>query len=208
MSQPTFIDGLGYEGKVTLTLKSNNRVLKSQTYKNQGTAYLFRFLGLCLAGEFNQAKNLLPNKILLLYNNNGVKATNGTGSTQGAEPANAEVRSAWQSYTQIPSVVSDSNTESVKVVYSFEVPRHTIAGIFNQVALYSSGVASEKDFASFSAFYYLVDDDQNFDDQDPSVWSPSTVLLIEWELTISNKNTEAINTPETNTPEVNVTEGA
>ena len=63
------IGGLGYEGKVTLTLKCNDKVLKSKTYKNKGTVQLFRFLGYCLIGSFEEAKKLIPAKILLLHNN-------------------------------------------------------------------------------------------------------------------------------------------
>ncbi len=44
MSQTTFTDGLGYEGKVTLTLKSNDRVLSTKTYKNNGNKSLKYFL--------------------------------------------------------------------------------------------------------------------------------------------------------------------
>jgi hypothetical protein len=181
MSQTIFTGGLGYEGKVTLTLKSNNRVLKSKTYKNKGTSRLFKFIGYCLIGAYEEAKNFLPTKVLLLYN----------GSNQDPQNASAtlvEQRSAWQTYAQTPTIISEDS--QVKVMYSFEVPRNTIYGPFNQVALYGAGVSS-KDITDFSAYYFLVDGAGAWDEIDPEgQWSTTTVLLIEWELTISNKNVE------------------
>ncbi len=175
MSQTIFSDGIGYEGKVTLTLKGDKgRVLKSKTYKNNGTAWLFRFLGLCLIDSYEEAKKFLPNYILLLYNN-------------GASPTDVEVRSLPRSYVQTPTISSGSKESQVKVVYSFEVARNEISGSFNQVALYGAGVTDTTDF---SAYYYLLNSTGGFEALDPTAdeWSATTVLLIEWELSLSNKN--------------------
>ena len=182
MSQTIFSDGLGYEGKVTLTLKSNNRVLKSKTYKNKGTAQLFKFLGYCLMDSYEEAKNLLPAKLLLLYNHSEYRAE--------AIPTNVDLRSTWQTFAKMPTIISES--EQVKVVYSFEIPRAAIDERgFNQIALYGVGV---EDFRDFSAYYYLIDDrDEKLETEDVQKWSATTILLIEWELSLSNKNVEVTN---------------
>ncbi len=182
MSQNAFTDGLGYEGKVTLTLKSNNRVLSSKTYKNSGTAQLFKFLGYCLIDSYEEAKKLLPSKILLLYNSTSPYPENAR---------NVDARTTWQGLAQTPTIISDSGSSQVKVIYSFEISKAAIAGPFNQVALYGAG-ATDDEVSNFSAYYYLVDDDNNFDLQDVTNWSATTILLIEWELTISNKNIETV----------------
>ncbi len=179
MSQPMFKDGLGYEGKVTLTLKSNNRVLKSQVYKNRGTARLFKFLGHCLINDYVGAKEYLPTKILLLHNNSTTPQSNYS--------EDVEQRSSWQGLSQQPTLISESENEQVRVVYSFEVPRTAITGTFNQVALYGTGV-KDHEITHFSAYYYLTDGNGNFDNQNVNDWSATTVLLIEWELILSNKN--------------------
>jgi hypothetical protein len=182
MSQNIFMEGLGYEGKITLTLKSNDRVLKTRTYKNKGTAQLFKFLGYCLLGEYDDVKNLLPTQIMLLYNN-----TEADG-VEGADPTAVEQRSTLRGLAQTPVIISDGSTEQVKVIYSFEVPKATISGgAFNQVALYGAGMR-EADIQDFSAYYYLVDDYGDIESQDPDKdnWSATTVLLIEWELSLSN----------------------
>lgn len=177
MSQNIFTDGLGYEGKVTLTLKSNNRVLKSRTYKNHGTALLFKFLGYCLIGEYEEVKNLLPYKIRLLNNT----------SRGELSPTNVTESSYWQPYSQTPTIISDGESDQVKVMYSFEVPRNIITGEFNQIALYS---VNADDINDFSAYYYLVNTNDELETLNIADWSTTTILLVEWELTISNKNTE------------------
>ena len=187
MSQTILSDGLGYEGKVTLTLKGNNgRVLSTKTYKNSGTAQLFKFLGYCLIDAYEDAKSLLPCQIMLLYNSKG------TGSHVEAKPSEVTPRSRLHSYVQTPTVVSDSKTAEVRVVYSFEISKPAITGPFNQVALYGYGM-QESDYKDFSAYYFLTDSTGNLAPENVDLWSSTTVLLVEWELTISNKNTETNN---------------
>jgi hypothetical protein len=183
MSQTTLINNLGYEGKVTLTLKSNGRILESKTYKNNGTAQLFKFLGYCLIGSFEEAKGLLPRKILLLHNNSS------SVSIADINPTDVIARTIFQPLTLTPSIISDSQTAQVKVVYNFEIPRAAIEGPFNQVALYSDKM-KYTDISDFSAYYYFTDALGNLETINIEAWSATTVLLIEWELTLSNKNTE------------------
>lgn len=183
MLYTTFNGGLGYEGKVTLTLKSNDRVLKSQIYKNSGTIELFKFLGNCLAGRFAEAEKILPNQILLLYN-------------QSQEPipdnaTNVIARSEPIGLAQVPIIIEEE--ESIKVTYNFEVHYKDIEGDFNQIALYGNTYSNA---ANFSAYHYLVNEWGEFEKQNVATWSATTVLLIEWELSISNKNTFIGNTQE------------
>jgi hypothetical protein len=182
MSQTAFTDGLGYEGKVTLTLKSNGRVLKTKTYKNAGTTQLFKFLGYCLMGSYEDVKGLLPTQIMLLYNN--TVAQKGVTS---ASPADVKKCSSLRGLAQTPTIINGDagSDQAVKVTYSFEVPRASISGPFNQVALYGAGM-SEADYADFSAYYFLVDDYGESEALNPELWSATAVLLIEWELSLSN----------------------
>lgn len=183
MSKPIFSDGIGYEGKVTLTLKSNNRVLTSKTYKNNGTAQLFKFLGNCLIGSYEEAKKYLPSKLLLLENYSK------DGNVRDAKSVNA--CSTWQTFAKTPAIISDDDTSQVKVIYSFEIPKAAISKEFNQVALYG---AEPEDIYDFSAYYYLTNIRGELESEKISDWSATTILLIEWELSLSNKNVEINNT--------------
>ncbi len=194
MSHNIFKNGLGYEGKVTLTLKSNNRVLKSRTYKNNGTENLFRFLGYCLIGHYADVEHLLPNKIALLYNQ--------SSSLADADPYDVVARSGFKGIAHTPSVISTGTGAGaeVKVTYSFEISKNEIfkketTDVFNQVALYGEGnIDINTDIKNFSAYYFLVDDITNdFAALDPMKWSETTVLLIDWELSLSNKNIATTN---------------
>lgn len=182
MSYTNLKGGLGYEGKVTLTLKSNGRILDSKTYKNNGTAQLFKFLGYCLIGNYEKVKGLLPNKILLLNNMSGDKPAL-------ASPTNVEFVTEWQYLKQIPTIISDSDRGEVRVIYNFEVSKASITDSFNQIALYGSGLNYDE-ITNFSAYHYLVNSSESFENINAKEWSATTVLLIEWELTISNKNIE------------------
>ena len=51
---------------------------------------------------------------------------------------------------------------------------------------------TELDTRDFSAYYFLDDGFGAFENQDPRTWTPNTILLIEWELTISNVNITSI----------------
>jgi hypothetical protein len=178
MSQVILADGLGYEGKVTLTLKRDNRVLTHKTYKNNGTAQLFQFLGYCLLDSYEEAKRLLPTKILLLRNLGE--------DANSTSPTNVVQCTTWQGLAQTPIIKSESDKAQVSVTYSFEIPREAISGKFNQVALYGAS-KTYNDIDEFSAYYFLTDNVGRFVTEDPAEWSATTVLLIEWELTLSNK---------------------
>jgi hypothetical protein len=196
MYNTTFEGGLGYEGKVTLTLKSNGRVLETRTYKNRGTSKLFEFLGYCLMDEFETVKGLLPTKIRLLYNTEVASS-----DTYSADPTSVAIRTAPQERIQAPTFINDSAKAQVKVIYNFEVPKEAIFGEgeqitqrqFNQIALYGAKI---EDPTEFSAFYFLVNEKGDSISYDAKDWSATTVLLIDWELILSNKNIETQNNRE------------
>jgi hypothetical protein len=190
VSQPIFTDGIGYEGKVTLTLKSKNHIIESKTYKNSGTIKLFQFLGNCLIGAYDQARPLRPMQIALLSN------PAADLSTALEEPTtNIEMRTSFQPLAQLPRLISDDTSAQVSVIYSFELDSSSIESDFNQIALYSESADSPE---KFSAYYFLVDGNGNLSPMNPADWSATAVLLIDWELTLSNKNV-VVNNDDTNT---------
>jgi hypothetical protein len=155
-------------------------VLSSKTYKNNGTEPLFKFLGNCLIGSFEDAKPYIPNKIRLLKN-----TSSGALGEKNVNPS-----SFWRTLAKAPAISSDADTKSAKVIYSFEIPRSEITDDFNQVALYG---ADTDDYTDFSAYYYLTDESGDLDLVDATEWSTTTILLIDWELSLSNKNVEVNN---------------
>lgn len=62
------INNLGYKGIIKASIIQNNRILSTKVYHNSGCLSLFKFIGYCLAGEFDAAKVLRPYKIKLFCN--------------------------------------------------------------------------------------------------------------------------------------------
>jgi hypothetical protein len=121
-------------------------------------------------------------KIMLLKNEASSPATTAATSViQG---------STYKGLSQQPALIIDSTANQARVVYSFEIPKNAIIREFNQVALYPTNAGdTDGDIQNFLAYYFLVDESgQNFATQSTDSWSASTILLIEWELIISNKN--------------------
>ena len=56
---------LGYSGKIKLSIKSGKTTIATRNYTNHGTTELFRFLCLCLAGQYRAADTIRPTKIKL-----------------------------------------------------------------------------------------------------------------------------------------------
>ena len=59
--------GVGYSGKVKISLIKDNKALITKEYKNTGNWPMFYFLNLCLSGEYNKAEAYRP-KYLKLFN--------------------------------------------------------------------------------------------------------------------------------------------
>lgn len=49
-----------YTGKVTVTLEKKNKDISKKVLFNTGTANLFKFIAICLAGNYNSASSLRP----------------------------------------------------------------------------------------------------------------------------------------------------
>jgi hypothetical protein len=157
------INTVGYTGIVTLSqYTKGKRFIVAQTH-NAGGKPLFNFLADCLAGDFNIAKLDWPTKILLLNVDDGVisKASNTRFIHLLSNPE---------------KVYSDS--EGI-VRYSFIIPQTIFAGTsFNAIGLYPDS-ATLNDFNDYAALCKIDTSKANI--------SISSVLVLDWELHISNQ---------------------
>ena len=60
-----------YNGKITVKIFEDQRMLSNHTYYNNGTNKLFTFLINCLSGDFNTAKANRPCRLILLKSEEG-----------------------------------------------------------------------------------------------------------------------------------------
>jgi len=172
---------IGYAGKVTVTAVHGKKKIKSATFHNKGTIYLFKFLCYCLAGEFSAAYNMRPQKIQLFYNHSN--ATNPDETLSNLEERSAKIQSNTDAVVKDETI---SNNAKYSVTLHFRIPFAFLTGTnINHAVLFD---AYDNECAHFS-----------FTKTDPEtetkVWDNLTdglnqdyTLVIEWKMIIDNQN--------------------
>lgn len=163
----TAINNIAYTGVVRLSQYTNDKKFIIAEVHNEGGKPLFDFLAECLIGDFDIAKLDRPTKILLLNiddKNNITPAENTSFIYLLTKPD--------MLYSEDESIVN----------YSFMIPQEYFAAgnangatRFNAIGLYPNSATSAEDYAAYCKI-------------DTSDWSISisSVLVLDWELHISN----------------------
>lgn len=180
MVQNTAINKFNYTGEVKLSIYEDNELISSKKIQNSGTDFLFDFFAYSLMGEFDKAKLFRPTKVLLqkiYYDNDGIE--------EESTPA-----SGFIYLRSKPQLVYKDETESRTVKLSFVIPRTAITNTeFNRVCLFADCMTYDEQ-NNYSAFCNIeAAEDLLGGTTNISSWSLSTVLMIDWELTVSNKIT-------------------
>ena len=168
---------LSYTGTVRLSQYIGQEKVTIAEIHNAGSNSLFNFLSDCLVGNFDVARAERPANIMLLNTEfEDYKASDGT-----VTKIVKTVKSASNGYIGLLSAQEKIYEENAgKVRYSFMIPRDMIESTtFNSMGLYPSSV-SRDDVESYSAICEL--------NIDKNTISPTSVLVVDWELTISNGN--------------------
>ena len=154
---------LDYSGVVTLSTRIGSKKVQLKNVNNSGNSQLFDFLSDCLVGNFDTAKLTMPAMIKLLNKNDEGGYTSASGFVY--------LRS-------MPEKIIDPKSNSCIVVYSFEIPYDQVikAGPFSHIGLYSAN-SRVSDIENYSAICE-VNVAEN---------SISSVLLVDWKLTIENR---------------------
>ncbi len=171
------MNNVNYSGKVKLKLQDEGITLQSQEIDNSGTSNLFTFLAYCLMGEFEEASLYLPTKVRLLKAN--IDAISG-------EELDVEPSSGYVFLRSPPERIYKPEIDGETVKLSFMIPRTMIESIgFNRIALYPQ-FATDTQYYEYSA-YCDLSGVEDLGIGSYTAWTLSSVLLIDWELTISNK---------------------
>jgi hypothetical protein len=175
----TAINTLEYTGIVTLSQYIGSKKIEIARIANAGGNPLFTFLADCLAGDFDVAKLNRPKKIMLLKRT-AHESTDGETATS----YDYESKSYFIDIRNKPEKVYTEEKKGL-VRYSFMISRDILEGAeFNGIGLYTES-AKDSDLANFAAFCEVTDSIGK-----PNSLSSSSVLVIDWELSISNKNKE------------------
>lgn len=167
------INNIVYSGEVTISKYKGDKKVNLTKVHNAGYNSLFSFLANCLVGDFYTARFELPTKIRLLYTTSN--DTDGSKTYEAVSP--------FIHVTSKPERVSvDSEAASSAVCYSFAIPRTYIENTnFNSIGLYADNVTeSTNDIESFAAFCKI--------DGLAGGISDSSLLLVDWKLTITNND--------------------
>jgi hypothetical protein len=163
----TAANTLGYTGVVTLSQYIKGKKVKIAQVHNTGTNSLFNFLADCLCGDLSVASISRPSKIKLLHQSNP------------EDPTSISSVSGFLYVQTKPEKLYDVvEKNSISVVYSFVIPKEYLESSFNKLGLYAD---SENDITNYAAVCDI--ESGNF-----SIAS-SSVLVIDWALTLSNLNT-------------------
>lgn len=162
---------LAYEGTVRMRVVDHGHTLYSTTLKNKGTKKLFEFLSLCLVGTYTPS--LVPKRLRLLY----------------TAPGTRQACSSFVSFSKAPT--TETRGDSAIAVLSFVVPRSYIYSAvdgngeehaFNQIGLYTE---TEYNLEEMYAYYDISEAEAQ--KMNPASWSQTSLLIIDWELQLSNK---------------------
>ena len=151
--------GFTYEGKVTVKVVRDNRVIKELTKRNSGATPLFFFIEECLRGRFNE--DYFPNYI---------KALNYTNSV-------------YKEVSQNQPIIYRDPVNSSTVRYTCIMPSTSFINNLDitHLGLYCNKFSDSDSLSGFSAIVTLEEP------INPSSLGAQSSLLVEWELTIENK---------------------
>ena len=165
------LNSIQYTGTVTLSRYIGEKKVKIAQFNNAGKYSLFNFFSDCLLGDFDIAKNNRPTKIMLLNK-----------EVSKAGEISYESKSGYI-YLYNKPVKSYSAQKGI-VQYSFHIYRDFLEGTtFNSIGLYPDS-AGYSDVENFAAVVDNVKPEHDI--------SKLAVLVVDWELTISNKNEEIV----------------
>lgn len=154
------INQLHYTGIVTLSQYNGNEKFEIKKIHNAGGKSLFNFLADCLVGDFDIARMAIPNKIMLLAKDNN-----------DLVPASGFIYKIAK-----PEKVYTEDVAASTVRYSFQITRDVLENLtFCGIGLYTN---NSVDPLNYAAFCTISNRDINL--------SASSVLVVDWELTISN----------------------
>ena len=170
------ISGIGYSGKIKVSIKSNNTTIKTQEYKNNGSVELFNFLAACLSGNYVDVESIRPKLIQgFCYQKDGdesdeVSIANATANPFKENYANyadgtekKETLIATSRLTISDEIRPDpekgprenpSGTttgvplDNVKIYYYFTIPASQIFNNINMFCLYPTTQAKQEDFSA------------------------------------------------------------
>ena len=187
--------GVGYSGKVKISLIKDNKALITKEYKNTGNWPMFYFLNLCLSGEYNKAEAYRP-KYLKLFN----------AGAKGTDPSSIdidEILADPENITSLSTIIYNQTPYTSKTTGTTEVPNGKAETTFKFMVPFTQ-ILNDEDkptnlfvmydqehrntIATPSAYFLLLDEEGKLDTIDTSsLLSNDYNLFIQWTITTQNQ---------------------
>lgn len=179
-----------YTGTVTVTSYLGDRLIQKQTTHNAGLRNLFKFIGSCLQGHFQEAKSIRPCKLVMLEK--GTDEDLVTSAPSNTDAKDSDGNSYWSSKyavcnpilhdTALPAETTAGANPSSSVTYHFRVPFLSLVGgkIIQKLMLLPSSF-NTTDYSTDACAYITLDEAINV----PTA-SGNFTVIIDWKLTFTN----------------------
>lgn len=184
---------LEYSGKVTVSLCKKDKILQTKVYHNAGCSSLFKFIALCLQGDYARADKYRPCRVQLFNNTSEYPPITEDLDWDKMKPLTGFISS------NRPATISENNGNYSTTIH-FLVPAVYINkkilenNKINQICLYPGVVSDTTIEDNCSAYFLFVKEEEQTDGSTIIKWdalettneNENINLLIDWELSIKN----------------------
>jgi hypothetical protein len=172
-----------YTGTVTIASYLGERLVQKETHHNAGLKTLFEFLGSCLQGNWYEARDKRPCKLVMLK----AAAEEQFSDSNKSIPTNKDTLDYWSAKYAICSPImydtaatTSSNATSTSVNYHFRVPFLSLVGGSKiKKLLLLPPIAT--DYPTEACAYFILDKEI-----DVPVAGSNFTVVIDWTLTFTN----------------------
>lgn len=182
-----------YSGKVTISLYKKDKILQKKVYHNAGCSSLFRFVALCLQGDYKRAEKYRPCRVQLFNNTSEYPPVNNSLDWDKMKPLTGFISS------NRPAEINESSGNWSATLH-FLVPAVYINkkilsnNKINQICLYPRIESDTNIENNCSAYFLFTKEEPQADGSINIEWdalettneNENINLLIDWELSIRN----------------------
>ena len=183
---------ISYSGKITVTVKNGNTIISKNTYKNNGGLNLWYFLCASLAGQYTNADQFRPYRIMLYYCKDETVPT----SIENLDQDNFVKLTSEipiNRASEVLPIKESGKTINYTATLHFLIPPAYFNAVenakINTVVLYGKKEPTTPNKDNYSAYYFFAKD---------GAWDTPNILnlddikdnyniIIDWEMSVDNR---------------------
>lgn len=192
-----------YTGTVTIASYIGDRLIQKETHHNAGLKTLFEFIGSCLQGNWTEARDKRPCKLVMLtqaadecltaeeLKNAGEKYTKGKSEPTNDKAVDNQSNHYWSSKYAVcgptmydTAAISTTTATSSSTTYHFRVPFLSLVG-GSKIKKLMLLPPMATNYQSEACAYYVLDTEIKVPDV-----SANFTVIIDWTLEFTNNSTK------------------